>query len=72
MERIDFETYVDWHENHCILKAEFPFNITMNKATYEIQFGNIERVQTATHLGIRLSSRFTPINGQMYRITVME
>lgn len=43
MERIDFETYADWHENHCILKAEFPFNIAMNKATYEIQFGNIER-----------------------------
>ena len=43
IERIDFETYVDWHEEHCILKTEFPLAIPMNKATYEIQFGNLER-----------------------------
>ena len=43
LERIDFETYVDWHEEHCILKTEFSFDVLMNKAIYEIPFGNIER-----------------------------
>ncbi len=43
VERIDFETYVDWHEDHCIMKVEFPFDVSMSKATYEIQYGNLER-----------------------------
>ncbi|MDP4133402.1 MAG: alpha-mannosidase [Bacillota bacterium] len=42
-ERIDFNTEVDWHEDHVILKVAFPFNVHAGKATYEIQFGNIER-----------------------------
>jgi len=41
--RIDFETNIDWHENHKVLKAIFPVDISSNKATYEIQFGNVER-----------------------------
>lgn len=41
--RIDFETEIDWHEEHVLLKAAFPFDINSDKATYDIQFGNIER-----------------------------
>lgn len=41
--RIDFETEIDWHEDHVLLKALFPTTIHTNKATYEIQFGNLER-----------------------------
>lgn len=41
--RIDFKTEVDWNEHHTILKAVFPVDILTNKATYDIQFGNIER-----------------------------
>lgn len=41
--RIDFITKADWHENHTLLRAEFPTSIHANKATYEIQFGNLER-----------------------------
>ncbi len=44
--RIDFETTADWHEHHMLLKAAFPTNIHANKASYEVQFGNVER---ATH-----------------------
>ena len=40
---IDFETEIDWHEEHLLLKAAFPLNIHTDKATYDIQFGNIER-----------------------------
>lgn len=41
--RIDFTTEVDWHEDHVLLKALFPVDIHSNRATYDIQFGNIER-----------------------------
>ena len=41
--RIDFETKIDWHEHHQILKAAFPLDILTNTATYEIQFGHVQR-----------------------------
>ncbi len=41
--RIDFETFVDWHEDHVLMKAAFPVDICSRSAVYDIQFGNIER-----------------------------
>jgi len=41
--RIDFVTDVDWKEEHILLKAAFPVDIVSQKATYEIQFGAVER-----------------------------
>ncbi|MED5020905.1 alpha-mannosidase [Paenibacillus chibensis] len=41
--RIDFKTKADWHEHQQLLKAAFPVEIRSTKATYEIQFGNVER-----------------------------
>jgi alpha-mannosidase len=41
--RIDFETYVDWKEDQVLLKAAFPVDVLAPKATYEIQYGNVER-----------------------------
>jgi len=41
--RIDFETEVDWREHHILLKVAFPLEIHSTRATYEIQFGNVER-----------------------------
>jgi len=41
--RIDFETHVDWWETERMLKAAFYPDILASKATYEIQFGAIER-----------------------------
>ncbi|HEX7005349.1 MAG TPA: alpha-mannosidase [Trueperaceae bacterium] len=41
--RIDFVTEVDWHESQILLKAAFPVDIRANRATFDIQFGNIER-----------------------------
>lgn len=41
--RIDFRTVVDWQEKQTLLKVAFPVNIRSTKATYDIQFGNIER-----------------------------
>ena len=42
-ERIDFETEIDWNEEHMLVKAAFPLDIHTNKVTYETQFGNVER-----------------------------
>ena len=41
--RIDFRTELDWHEHQVLLKAAFPVNVRATRATYDIQFGNIER-----------------------------
>ena len=41
--RLDFDTHVDWHERHKFLKVEFPLNIRAQNATYEIQFGHLQR-----------------------------
>lgn len=40
---IVFETEVDWHEEDKMLKVAFPVNVNSPRATYEIQFGNVER-----------------------------
>ncbi len=41
--RIDFRTYVDWHEAQKLLKTAFYTDIRATKATYDIQFGHAER-----------------------------
>ncbi len=41
--RIDFSTRVDWKEKQILLKAAFPVDVHCDKATFEIQYGNVER-----------------------------
>jgi len=41
--RIDFVTDVDWDERQSLLKVAFPTDIRNRRATYEIQFGTIDR-----------------------------
>ncbi|NSW92360.1 MAG: alpha-mannosidase [Firmicutes bacterium] len=41
--RIDFKTRVDWKEKQILLKAAFPVDVHSDKATFEIQYGNVER-----------------------------
>ena len=41
--RIDFETVVDWHEKHALLKAGFEVDILASAARHEIQYGHVER-----------------------------
>ncbi|XP_038072171.1 alpha-mannosidase 2C1-like [Patiria miniata] len=44
---LKFSTKVEWHENHKFLKVEFPLNVRSSNATYDIQFGHLQR---PTHL----------------------
>ncbi len=41
--RIDFESVVDWHSPHSLLKVGFQVNVMANEARFETQFGNIKR-----------------------------
>ena len=41
--RLDFDTWVDWRERHVLLKVAFPVDILSPLATYDIQWGNVQR-----------------------------
>lgn len=41
--RIDFVVHADWQESDRLLKVAFPVKIRATKATYDIQFGHVER-----------------------------
>ena len=63
--RIDFETVVDWHEEHRLLKAEFPVAVRSTRATYDIQFGYVERPTHANTAGIWPGLRWWATNGRI-------
>jgi alpha-mannosidase len=41
--RLDFDTTVDWQERCILLKVAFPVEVLSPVATYEIQWGNVQR-----------------------------
>ena len=41
--RLDIATTIDWRERHILLKVAFPVDILAPAATYEIQYGNVQR-----------------------------
>jgi alpha-mannosidase len=41
--RLEFHTRVDWRESHRLLKVAFPVDVRAMNATYEMQFGVVER-----------------------------
>lgn len=44
LDRIDIRNEIDWDDSYLLLKADFPVDVNAVKATFDIQFGNIERV----------------------------
>ena len=42
-QRLDFDTFISWMERHTMLKVAFPVDILAPQATYEIQWGNVQR-----------------------------
>lgn len=40
---LKFQTKVDWKESHKLLKVEFETDVLTREATYEIQFGSLQR-----------------------------
>ncbi len=41
--RLDFHTEVEWREKDILLKVAFPVDVLAPRATFDIQFGNVER-----------------------------
>ena len=41
--RLEFHWHVDWHESRKLLKVCFPVDVHSPRATYEMQFGSVER-----------------------------
>jgi alpha-mannosidase len=41
--RLDFDTTIRWRERHILLKVAFPIDVLAPQATYEIQWGNVQR-----------------------------
>lgn len=44
--RIDVDYVAEWKEDHVVLKADYPVDVNAVKATFDIQFGNVERSTT--------------------------
>ena len=42
--RIDFINEIDWQSANSLLKAEFPFNLDNEKATYDLGVGSVQRL----------------------------
>ncbi len=41
--QLDFDTQIDWRERHILLKTAFPTDILSPVATFDIQWGNVQR-----------------------------
>ena len=41
--RLEFDCLIDWREDRVALKVEFPWSLTADNATYETQFGALQR-----------------------------
>ncbi|MGL5722673.1 MAG: alpha-mannosidase [Brevinema sp.] len=41
--QIDFKTHVDWQQREQILRSAWTVDITSSKASFDIQYGNVER-----------------------------
>lgn len=41
--RIDFKTEVDWQQSQRLLRTSFEVDVRSTKATFDIQYGNVER-----------------------------
>ena len=41
--QLDFDTDIDWRERHILLKVAFPVDVLAPTATFDIQWGNVER-----------------------------
>jgi alpha-mannosidase len=41
--KVDFETTIDMHQHQQMIKAAFDVDVQSDKATYDVQFGSVER-----------------------------
>lgn len=61
--RLDFETDVDWQEQHKMLRVAFPSNIRCDNAAFDIQYGYLRR---PTHRNTAWDSARFEVAAQRY------
>jgi len=42
-DRLDFDSFVDWHEHDTLVKVAYPLDVLAQESTAEIQFGHVRR-----------------------------
>ena len=74
--RLDFQTRVDWRENHKLLRVAFSTSVAADAASYEIPFG---RVQRPTHTNTSwdwarfecAAHRYADLSGPEYGVALL-
>ena len=61
--RLEFHCEIDWHEEHRVLKVRFPVAVHAPRATYEMQFGVVER---PTHCSTRRDAAQFEVPGHRF------
>jgi len=61
--RIDFRTELDWRETRRLLQVAFPVDVRATFATYEVQFGTVER---PTHRNTPVDAARTEVPAQRW------
>ncbi len=57
--QVEFETRVDWQEDHSFLRVDFPLNLRAQQASFETQFGLVQR-STHTNTSYELAQFEVP------------
>ncbi len=72
-DRIDFFNEVDWKTMNALVKAEFPLNLSNEKATYDLGIGSVERGNNRPNAYEVYSHRWADLTGSdnSYGVTVM-
>ena len=74
--RLDFDTTVDWHEKHRMLRVAFPVTVRTELATFDIQYGFLRR---STHRNTTweqarfeaVGHRYADLSGNDYGIALL-
>ena len=61
--RIDFDTEIDWHQNHQVLKVFFPCDVHTDRALFDVQFGHLAR---PTHASTSWDAAMFEVCGQKW------
>jgi alpha-mannosidase len=66
--RIDFETSIDWNGKNKMVKVAFPLNVRNDSATYEIQYGTIKRPSRGEE---QVAQKWVDISDEQYGVSLL-
>ena len=68
IDRIDFETSIDWNGKNKMVKVAFPLNVRNDSATYEIQYGTIKRPSRGEE---QVAQKWVDISEEQYGVSLL-